>query len=176
MSKTKIIISAIASLCIASQCPGRGTSVSTADLLYGQRTSVSLRNVHINYDGKNTVILSTKSRQIQIAANAPAQISVSPNSRYVVYDFGRDSGQIYNIEVHDLMRGGMDRLNYFKRRVIKFGRSRPSCYVKYDEVSYLFTKWLGEAAFQVRTEDWTRRPGCGHLNRSWRIDLRRMAL
>jgi hypothetical protein len=155
-----------------SSCSDPGVASQHIDLAYGTPTKTRLGAAIVNYDGRDQIIVHYADRVLTLRALTPAQISISPNGAYLLHNFGNGSGQVYDIAVRNMRNGATLDISGFKRRVLEFARGKTTCTVRPDEISYLFERWQTARGLKIRTEDWTRRPGCEHLNRSWQLRLR----
>jgi len=124
----------------------------------------------IQYDGDNRIRVSIASHEINLNARPPATLSLSPDQRYVAHNFGDGSGQVYSLDLRDTQTGAKISLadfeNEFRRRMNRAGCKQPT-----DEFSYVFERWLSSTSFSLKTEDWTRRPGCEVMAKEWVVRL-----
>jgi hypothetical protein len=137
------------------------------DLLSGNPVHTILKGVRLDYDGKSLFKVRARGRVLRFRALDPASVIISGNGRYLVHNFGNGSGQIYDLRVFTLPTGQPISVRPFKERVLRFAHDRKSCSARMDEISFVVERWRSPAALQIGTEDWTRRPGCGHLFRKW---------
>lgn len=160
------IVLAATALAAASKSP------IVIDLFYGTPIRIALRGAVINYAGRDIVrVKANNGHWFRFDARTPAQLSVSPTGRYLFYNFGNGSGQIYDVAVYSLPAGAPQNIRRFKSKVLAFAHSVKSCKAHPDQISFAAEEWIGEKAIKIRTEDWTRRPGCDILNRRWTIRL-----
>lgn len=141
------------------------------DLAFGKPVHINAKGYVVDYDGKDAVVVRTTNHSTRLKAMVPAHLTVSPTGRYIVHNFGNGSGQVYDIRVYALRNGRLVNERPFKRKVVAFAHSRTSCRAQADQISYLAEAWLSPSALRIRTEDWTRRPGCEHIDRKWTFEL-----
>lgn len=140
-------------------------------LRQGDPLRVTQRGAVVKFDGRDRVIVRYKTSNLVLAAKTPATLSISPDGQLVVHNFGSGSGQVYDLAAYRLRNGAKVDTSEFKRRVVRFARARSTCRIQPDQVSYLATGWSGSRVLKVKTEDWSRRPGCSRLNRAWSVRL-----
>jgi hypothetical protein len=148
-----------------------GASAMDVSLLDGRPFQRTVGGVRIDYDGHDSVLVGSKDRSLRIRAQAPARLMVASNGRYLVHNFGSGSGQVYNLSIYRLSNGKLIDVTAFKNRVLNYGRRSASCSISEDQISFGVNRWAGPNSLMVRTEDWSRGPGCERLNRSWKLDL-----
>ena len=169
MSHGKLILASF--LAGSSVSAAQTTSQNIADLMYGKPVHTRLRGVRIAFDGRDVVLVGTAHQSFKFAARFPAQVSVSPERRFLVHNFGNGSGQIYDFAVYRLPNGSRITMDGFKRRVLRTARSQRTCRAQLKQISFLVVGWESAHALRVKTEDWTRHPGCERLNRSWTVKI-----
>lgn len=145
---------------------------SMLDALYGKPIRSTLRGVRIDYDGRDAISIRAARHRFTVPAKSPAQISVSPGGRFLAHNFGSGSGQIYDLSIYALPRGSIEPIGRFKQRVLRTAHARRNCKARLNQISFLVDRWLSPTTIKIRTEDWTRRPGCDVLNRAWTMKVR----
>ena len=130
-----------------------------------------MRGVELRYDGQNLLRVNSRGRALRLSAMTPAVVGISPDARYLVHNFGNDSGQVYDIRLYSLRDDHPISAGIFKQRVLKFAHLKHTCRPRSYEISYLAEGWISSNSLEIGTEDWTRRPGCESLYRKWRLNL-----
>jgi len=164
-----MILATAAALLTASPGPANNAA---AYLVIDKPLHRNLNGIAIDYDGNDRLKVRSRSRLLDLGALAPAQLSVSPTRQYLAHGFGNGSGQIYDVQIFSLTTGRRVSVSGFKQRVLSFARSRRTCRARLSQISFLVERWTSAHALQIGTEDWTRRPGCGHLHRKWTLNVR----
>jgi hypothetical protein len=134
----------------------------------GKPFSRSLGAHQVKFDGRSTVDIRSNAGNLRIIAKTPATLLISPNGSLVSHNYGNGSGQVYDLAVYRL-RDGVQLTNtrMFKRKVFQFARRTSSCKIRRDQISYIVEGWSRPTVLKIRTEDWSRKSGCDHVNRSW---------
>jgi hypothetical protein len=149
-----------------------GPTRETVSLLDGKPVSSSMGQgkVSVSFDGSDGLVVADARGRMTLSARTPSTFCVSPDGRLAILNFGNGSGQVYNLDVYHLSTKRILSLASFRRHLISYAR-RHSCSAKADQISIVFGKWIGRDSIFLKTEDFTRRPGCSSLNRSWKLDL-----
>lgn len=170
MSKRQVSLIVITAL-IANFSIVRSFAARPIDILYGAPIKKQIGSATILYDGRGGIRVTFAHHSFLLPAKTPAQLSISPNFTYLIHNFGNGSGQIYDLRVYRLRTGSEVNIDQFIDGVMRFSRALKTCKAKRTETSFLVENWISPSSIRIRTEDWTRRPGCNRLNRSWILRL-----
>jgi hypothetical protein len=122
---------------------------------------------HVKFDGRNIVQVWSNAGKLKLRARTPATLMVSPSGELIVHNYGDGSGQVYDIAVYRLRGAKQIGIGRFKERVLRYARSFAKCKIRPDQISYIADRWSEATVVKIRTEDWSRRSGCSHVNRTW---------
>ncbi len=124
-----------------------------------------ISGVRISFDGNDELKIYDGSNVRVMSARSPAIISVTPDARHLLHNYGNGSGQVYIMAIYSIENWRRLDLSFIRDSVYNFADEN-GCHPGDDEISYLFNEWHN-GSLEITTEDFTRRQGCSMLNRDW---------
>jgi hypothetical protein len=168
MPYRKII--AIFFLVSTAGCASSSDSLEEVAIDDGRPLGVRGDGISLDFDGANSVRVSSGERQFSIGARSPATAFFSPDKRFLAFNFGNGSGQVYDLDIYELKTGRKYNLASLKSSLTRTAAAQ-GCRAASDAVSVLFDRWTGNNGYTVRTEDFSRSPGCSSLAGEWKMKL-----
>ena len=126
--------------------------------------------ITITFDGSDKLLIQNGSSVFQIFARTPAVASLSPSGNLLALNFGKGSGQVYDLEVIDTFSGKSRDIKNFRAKILVYARNH-RCKINADQISIVVNGWRKGGNLNVRTEDFSRASGCSSMNRSWKLRL-----
>lgn len=162
----------IALLLLASCVSAPMVEQSSVELLDGKsREGLISGGIKYSFDGKDSLTVTTNNNSFSIDPKSPSVITSSSDGRFFVLNYGNGSGQVYNLAPYDLTRGGIIDLSRSISYLIQYARSQQGCVINADEISFVFERWTSLNELLIKTEDFSRKPNCGHINHVWKLNL-----